>query len=62
MTARLSGICSAVCGRCNVRNEFFALAIMRFRSDADCVSGCDWVDEAPQYVEMDNRVLGASDN
>ena len=57
MTARLSGICSAVCGRCSGKNDF---AIMHFGVDRDCGSGCVWVDEAAQHVEMDHRVLGAS--
>ena len=58
MTARLSGICSAVCGRCSGKNDF---AIMHFGVDRDCVSSRDRADEAAQHVEMDNRILGASD-
>lgn len=59
MTARLSGICSAVCGRCSEKNDF---AILCFGVDRDCGSGCVWVDEEAQHVEMDHRVLGASDD
>ena len=58
MTARLSGICSAVCGRCSGKNDF---AIMHFGVDRDCGSGRVWVDEAAQHVEMDYCVLVASD-
>lgn len=59
MTAPLSGICSAACGRCREKNDF---AILYFGVDRDCGSGRLWVDEAAQYVEMDYSILGASDD